>query len=1314
MEFRILGALEVVEGDRTLPLGGAQRKALLAMLLLGANRVVGIDELVEGMWGDDPPKTAEHSIQVHVSELRKVLESGDADGRATIARRSLGYVIELPEQALDLDRFERLAERGRAALEAGDPTDAARILGDALDLWRGPALADFVYDDFAQTPIERLESLRLAAIEDRIEADLALGRDGELVPELQQLVAANPLRERLRGQLMLALYRSDRQAEALQEFHRARTLLADELGIDPGRPLSDLAAAILAQDPSLAPAPPPRPSEVWAPVESPNGAGERGLSEIPVSREIAARKIVSLVLTDLAITGADGAAADPEASASVMGRAAELVRSRLRRHGATVHETAGDAVVGVFGIPRIHEDDALRAVRAAVEVRDALGELNAELARDRPIRVRARTGVHTGEVLADAGGDDRPPGDAIQRARQLAARADDSQIVIAGATFALVRDAVDVDSAEDPSDGQPDRVLLAVRAGAMGLARRIDSPIVGRDDELAALDEFLDRVVRERTCQLLTVYGDAGIGKSRLVDEFARRTGSARILKGRCLAYGDGITYWPIAEAVKEAADVHDADASADVRRKLEALLEGVDDRDRIVEGIAQMLGLSDVELSQGETLWATRRLLEALAEERPVVLLVEDIHWAEPTLLDLLESVADWSRESPLLLLCTARPEIFEGRSGWGGGRPNAATIALRPLSAVDTGKLIENLVHHPGLDAESKSRITEAAEGNPLFVEQLLSMLIDEGLLQQDGGSWSLATDLSKVALPTSMQTLLSARLDRLPEKERSVLGVASVIGRVFDDETLEALMPQDVRDAVPAALHELVRKDLVRPERGPQGEGFRFRHVLILNATYESLPKRVRAQLHESVADRMDADAGEQAAGYDEIVGHHLERAAHYLSELGPADDHVRALRTRAGRRLASAGSRAAARGDMPAAVSLHTLAASLLPKDDAERLAFLPELGTALVEIGRMGEADDVFAEAIEAGTDRKDLGLVGDALMYRFEEQVWSGRWDDAAASVEFATALLRDAEAAGHVVAQQRVWTILGMWDPSSAKQHEYTERALELAVRADDSRGIRENIQMLCGLLATGPTPVDVGLARTAEFQRMTAGDRVMQAAIVVDGSANLLAMADRMDEARNEYQQARSTFRELGLDLWLGASGTIGPVTAELTAGDPAIAETMLRDGIARLERMSEQGSWLMNNYWLLVRTLLRLDRLEEAAKTFARLRALTDERSTWYGTVSLAHGELLVHQGRPQEAVTEIRPAVADTDADWRWRFGEGLAILADALRAAGNEDEARTTAQEALAVFEKKGDIASAKRTRVFLDGSDGFWDQKDGR
>ncbi|MDQ4018997.1 MAG: AAA family ATPase, partial [Actinomycetota bacterium] len=782
VEFRILGSLEVSVDGRLVNLGPAKQRTLLAVLLIHANEVVSADALIDAIWPANPPETAAKALHVYVSGLRRALGTRASE---LLETRPLGYALALPPDALDRDRFERLLAEGRAARGAGDP-GAGALLREALSLWHGPPLADFRYDPFAHAEIGRLEELRLAAFEERIDADLALGRHAELVGELEGLVSLHPLRERLRGQLMVALYRSGRQAEALDVYQEARRVLVEELGIDPSPPLRELEASILRQDAALAP---PTPTAAAPP---PPAAPER-------DEAVDVRKVVTMVLTDAA-SAELGELLDAEALRRVMSRYADVVSEVVSRHGGTIEKFIGDAVMAVFGVPRMHEDDALRAVRAALEVREELRPLDDELEQTWGARLGVRIAVNTGEVIASVGDGPTPvvTGDVVNVTARLREAAPAGEIWIGQATYALVRDAVIADVADTVAVAGKRSPVPAYALGGLvpepvEPGRRADSPLVGRVHELAVLAEAFARVVRERACRLATVVGPPGIGKSRLTAEFAATIGErAIVLVGRCLAYGEGITFWPVRDLIRQAAGLSGDDPSDEALATVAALLEGDSNADAALERIAQLLGLVEDAGASEETFWAVRRTLEALARHRPLVAVLEDVHWAEPMLLDLIEYVRDWSREAPLLVVCLARPEFLEKRPGWSRRRDDAV-LSLEPLTESESADLLDRLGASAALPPAARARITEAAEGNPLFLEQVLAMVAERGEAVEEA-----------FAVPPTLQALLGARLDALARGERAVLERAAVIGREFPADAVRDLLPEVAR---PDLAHRLM---------------------------------------------------------------------------------------------------------------------------------------------------------------------------------------------------------------------------------------------------------------------------------------------------------------------------------------------------------------------------------------------------------------------------------------------------------------------------------------------------------------------------
>src|SRR3954470_1800054 len=532
MEFRILGPLEVLDEGREVALGGSKQRALLAVLVLHANETLSTDRLIDELWGEHPPSTASKTDQVHVSRLRKALPGGDD----LVVTRDRGYRLRVEPDRIDSHRFERLLDEGRIELAAGRPLEAAGALDRALALWRGAPLADLAYEPFAQGEIGRLGDLHSSAVEQQIEAKLALGRHAEVVGQLESLIAEHPYRERLRAQLMLALYRCERQADALQAYQDARTALVDELGIEPGERLRQLEAAILAQDPALA----------WVepdaePPSAPAAPPPRGAAAPEPLPARSVRRLVSIVFADLA--GSTGLAErlDPESMHDLLDRFTQSCAAVIQSHGGSVEGFIGDAVVGVFGLSELHEDDALRAVRSAVEMRVAGAELSARLDRELGVAIEIKFGVESGEVFLGSGTSRSPfaAGDAYNVAARLEGIASPGEIILGERLHPLVRHAVRAEPLES--------VALKGRAAAvrpwrlLGLAEDELTPprsqFVNRTREMAELRAALERVRSEEACHALTVAGPAGIGKSRLMRELVDQIEDVAVLVGRCVAY---------------------------------------------------------------------------------------------------------------------------------------------------------------------------------------------------------------------------------------------------------------------------------------------------------------------------------------------------------------------------------------------------------------------------------------------------------------------------------------------------------------------------------------------------------------------------------------------------------------------------------------------------------------------------------------------------------------------------------------------------------------------------------------------------------
>ena len=763
------------------------------------------------------------------------------------------------------------------------------------------------------------------------------------------------------------------------------------------------------------------------------------------------RKTVTVLFADVTGSTALGEQLDPESFRRVMARYFEAARTCLERHGGTVEKFIGDAVMAVFGVPTVHEDDALRALRAAAELREALGSLNEELERDYGVSLLLRTGVNSGEVVT--GTEERlATGDAVNVAARLEQAAPPGEILIGEQTLALARGAIEVEPVEPlPLKGKTDEVpafrLLRVVEGAPAFDRRLDSPLVGRRGELDRMRSAFDAAVSERRCRLVTVLGPPGIGKSRSARELeAALSGEAVVLTGSCLPYGDGITYWPLVEIFRDARAEDELEA---------ALAAG---------------GPEEIFLS-------VRRSFEQRARERPLALVIEDIHWAEPTLLDLLDHLVDWTRDAPLLLLCLARPELLDERPAW-GGQEQAENIRLEPLSQAESDELIDELVDDPGLREEIRARIRDTAEGNPLFVEQLLAAVSERGETEE---------------LPPTIHALLAARLDGLPVEERDVLERASVVGQEFEWEAL-AILSADGSRPPGALLSTLVRKELIVPHEAI-GDDFRFRHVLIRDAAYERIPKERRSELHERFAGWLEPRGPE----FEEIVGYHLEQAYRSVEALGPVGEGGRTLAERAAEHLAASGLRADGRGDTDAAANLLERAAALLPSDDPRRLPLLIPLGRALRESGQMERADTVLAEAVEldAATGKRAVAAGAAVALseLRFHRPTETGvTRDDVQRELDAAIPGLRGARRPGRAGASPV---------PRGKAPHVEGEcaavargvRALGADARsAGDRTQEVESLRYMLTAMHSGPMLVDEALARVdncASSDRRTDGSR-------------------------------------------------------------------------------------------------------------------------------------------------------------------------------------------------------------------------------
>ncbi len=1018
------------------------------------------------------------------------------------------------------------------------------------------------------------------------------------------------------------------------------------------------------------------------------------------------RKTVTIVFSDLKGSTALTERLDPEAMREVTDRYFTAMAAEITRHGGKIEKYIGDAIMAVFGLPRAHEDDALRAVRAAIGMQAALTGVNADLMQRYGVALANRTGVNTGEVVAN----DDPTvdqklatGDAVNVAARLEQAAPENQIYLGEVTYRLVRDAVEVEAVEPLElKGKAQRVpayRLVSAPGLDGNVRRRDTPVVGREAELAALEALYREVCDRCAPRLATIVGDAGVGKSRLVHEVLERVaGGARVLRGRCLPYGEGVTFWPLRGMLTEVANIRADDSPETARAKIRNVVADADVADRL----ASAVGLLSTQFPLIELYWGARKFLEGLAADRPVVALLDDIHWADPAFLDLIEHVLDAATSAPILLLATTRHDLIEERPQW-GIRDGAIRLILRPLSDEAAAQVVANLLGAVGLPVEVVDRIVRSAEGNPLYVEQMLSMLIDSGDVRLVDGRWLRSEAQGDIAVPPTIQALLEARLDRLRREERAAVDPASVIGLEFARPAVEALAPAAVRPGIDKHLDALASKQFIRsvPVPGQTEIRYRFDHHLVRETVYNSLLKRARATLHAEFvnwADRVNAER-DRGLEFEEILGYHLEQAHRYLSELGPLDERGIAIGKDAAGRLSRAGRRAFARGDMNASSILFRRAIALLPEHDVVRQALLPELGEALMELGDFAQAVVVLDGAIASATKIGDQRLREGARLVRMLVRLYSaepGDWSSETLRVaQEAIALLGPLDAHNELA---NAWRLIGIVHGVAGRYGQVAEAAERLVRHARLAGSDRLVARATMGLTSSalfGSTPVAEAIEQCERILADGIGERMVESSVVCT-LAQLRAMNGEFEVARSLCKRGRALVRDLGQGVRAAATA-IPLARVELLAGDLAGAEREVRADCDYLSGIGE--TYFLSNVAALLSRIVRDQGRDDEALVLSKMAEAAaaeddvDAQILWRSI----RAPIVARQGDLEGAEAMARAALqlAQQTEDPICR-ADTLAELGEVLRCAGRLVETRTISNEAIALYVSKGDIVSAAR------------------
>jgi class 3 adenylate cyclase/tetratricopeptide (TPR) repeat protein len=1042
--------------------------------------------------------------------------------------------------------------------------------------------------------------------------------------------------------------------------------------------------------------------------ENPDGFSFCGACTAPLSTAAAQeeRKIVSVLFVDLVGFTSQSDRADPEDVRATLRPYHARVKHEIERFGGTVEKFIGDAVMAVFGAPVAHEDDAERAVRAGLALLEATEELGLEV----------RAAVNTGEAVVLVGarpgeGEGIATGDVVNVASRLQQEAPTGGLVVGEATERATRQMIDYEPLGDVRvKGKAEAVPLWLAKGArsrfgVDVEAEAATPLIGRDDDLALLTAAYARTVRESSIQLVTITGEPGVGKTRLVSEFRGHVDALPELvfwrQGRCLPYGEGITFWALGEMVKAHAGVLESDDPTLAETKLtvavEAVVEDVSEREWLQARLLPLAGAGGGETTTPEEAFAAwLAFLEGVASQRPLVLVFEDLHWADEALLAFVEHLVDWSNGVPLLVVCTARPELYERQSGWGGGKRNSTTIGLSPLAPDDTARLVQALLAQAVLPAETQTALLERSGGNPLYAEEFVRMLTDRGILSRG------RIVAPEIPVPDSVQALIAARLDTLSPERKALLHDAAVIGKVFWAGAVAEMRDLD-EAVVREGLHELARKELVRPARRSSLEGqleYSFWHLLVRDVAYSQIPRGAKAERHRAAAVWLEGAAGERVIDHAELLAHHYVEAI-ALARAADEPDLSLELQAPAARFLLLAAERAQ-QLDLGRARDYVDRALELMPAGDPRRARALVEAAQVAWAAGSP-DAERLGEEAVAAFEDQDDPVGTGEALTWLCTIRHQRGSVASAEALLAGAIELL-EAEIPGReLVFAYTQRALQHMLASRSAQAIEWADRTLELAERL----GIDDADELAWVLQARGVGRLELGdidgladlrralgsaLERGRSTQTVIAYINLAHETWLIEGPAaglDINRAGIELGERRGAigpvvWAKAETTWKLFELGRWdellrtadeviawdaVQGGHQVGTIVRPFKArvllhrGEVAAAEALTADFLPSAKEIADPQV-LVPALGIAASVEHARGDVRAAIALVRELHTATRDRPLWLRTLQLPDALRICVATGELELAAALLPAAEGTDARSRHSLATGRAILAEA--------------------------------------------------